>query len=79
MRNPGTRAVLVRKVDTGCRCLRVGLRSFSLEPGATTAVPLTLDLKDDSGFRGLLSIPVIGVGQVGETIFGTTVEVQVKG
>jgi hypothetical protein len=70
--------LILERFQTSCPCLRVEEPSILLGPGESAAFAVKFDPANDPGFRGKLSIEVVGLGVAGGVVFKTNVNVEVR-
>lgn len=78
IRNPRSASMIVDRIETSCECVRVTPQSLRVEPGRSADLTILFDPNDAPDFRGELAVDVVGKGPSGQTIFQTTVSVEVR-
>ena len=76
--NPGIQPVMVERLETSCPCLTIIPSSIRIGPGDMTTLAVTFDSFSEPGFRGGLSIDIIGHGPSRAILFKTHVNVEVR-
>lgn len=74
--NSGTRPVEVVRFESSCPCLQIAVPQ-QVVPGSQVLIDVDLDLRNEPGFSGGLSIEIRGWTIVGEPAFFLVVEVNV--
>ncbi len=77
LKNRGTTAVTISRVETSCDCLRVSLSEREVAAGGFVAARVMLDLAGEPDFIGNLQADVVGYSASGERLVGFQVRVLV--
>jgi hypothetical protein len=74
LRNPGSEPIRVARIETSCPCIEVGPVPVLIGAGKTTEMVVSFDPSSEPGFRGALSVNIVGRESGGRTLFESHVD-----
>lgn len=78
LRNETAEAVSVERVETSCACIRVSPTSIEVGAGESAVLTIAFDPTDEPGFRGGLSVDVVGKEVSGRVALRSRVNLEVR-
>ncbi len=77
LRNRTSRQFSVTRVEASCPCIGASPSAFGIGPRGQSTLAITFDPSEDPGFRGGLSVGLVGFGDNGDVLFRATIELEV--